>query len=104
MLRRTYGAFRNPLTHSLPYYDSHKTLADEAGTADLIIACHREEMPRRQQALHVLPQSTDDIFVYMMQGDVLIISDEKIAFYDILLAVRNNQAEVVQIEPSQELP
>lgn len=78
------------------HYNGRRALAQEAASADLIVACYREEMPNSEQSLHVLPESTGDIFVYMMQGGVLIISDEKISFYEVLLAVKKSRNEVVR--------
>ena len=71
------------------HYNGRNRFSDAARTADLVIACHREDQPDYAQAIHVLPESTDDIFVYMMQGGVLIVSDEKISYYDVLIAARN---------------
>ena len=71
------------------HYNGRNRFSEEARSADLVIACHREDQPQFAQILHVLPKSTDDIFVYMMQGGVLIVSDEKISYYDVLIAARN---------------
>ncbi len=71
------------------HYSGRKRFSEEALTADIIIACHRELQPNFAQTRHVLPESNGEIFVYMMHGGVLIVSDRKISFYDVLLAARN---------------
>ena len=77
------------LTAWVQHYNGSNRFSDEARLADMVIACHREDQPVYAQSIHVLPKSTDDIFVYMMQGGVLIVSDEKISYYDVLIAARN---------------
>ena len=77
------------LTAWVQHYNGRNRFSDEARLADMVIACHREDQPAYAQSIHVLPKSTDNIFVYMMQGGVLIVSDEKISYYDVLIAARN---------------
>lgn len=71
------------------HYSGRKKFSKEAISADLIIACHRELQPGFAQNRHVLPESSGEIYVYMMEGGILIVSDRKISFYDVLLAARN---------------
>lgn len=71
------------------HYNGRTRFSDGSEQADIIIACYRESQPRHAQSRHVLPESTGKIFVYMMEGGVLIVSDERISFYDVLIAARN---------------
>ena len=59
--------------------------------ADIIIACHRDLQPEALQARHVLPESTGEIFVYMMRGGVLVVSDAEIPYYEVLVAARHRR-------------
>ena len=71
------------------HFNGRTRFSADAEEADIIIACYRESQPRHAQNRHVLPESTGKIFVYMMEGGVLIVSDERISFYDVLIAARN---------------
>ena len=73
------------------HYNGRNRFSSEAERADIIIACHRESQPRYAQEMHVLPESTGEIFVYMMEGGLLIVSDERISFYDVLIAARKSR-------------
>ena len=86
------GQAGDTLNTWVQHFNGRKKMAEEALSADMIIACYREDMKLTHQKMHVLPESTGKIYVYMMQGGVLAVSDEKISFYDVLLAVRNNNA------------
>lgn len=73
----------------IQHYNGRTKFSPEANQADIVIACYRESQPEFAQTLHVLPESTGKIYVYMMEGGVLIISDDRISFYDVLIAARN---------------
>lgn len=83
------GQAGDTLNAWVQHYNGRTKFAPEATGADIIIACYRESQPTYAQAMHVLPESEGKIYVYMMEGGVLIVSDERISFYDVLIAVRN---------------
>ena len=68
------------------HYSGRKRLSPEARKADLILACHRDKQPEYAQRKHILPESRGEIYVYMMRGGLLVVSDRKISFYEVLLA------------------
>lgn len=73
------------------HYNGRTKFSSDAVQADIIIACHRESQPAFAKAIHVLPESTGKIYVYMMDGGVLIVSDNRISFYDVLIAHRKSR-------------
>ena len=73
------------------HFNGRKRFADEARHADMIIACNRDLQPVFAQEKHVLQGSTGEIFVYMMRGGLLIVSDDRISFYEVLLALEQAQ-------------
>ena len=75
----------------IQHYNGRTKFSPDANQADIVIACYRESQPTFAKTLHVLPESTGKIYVYMMEGGVLIISDERISFYDVLIAARNGR-------------
>lgn len=84
-----HGQAGDTLQAWVQHYNGRTKFSSQANRADIIIACYRESQPTYAQALHVLPESNGKIYVYMMDGGVLIVSDERISFYDVLIAVRN---------------
>ena len=86
-----HGQAGDTLQAWVQHYNGRTKFAREAIQADIIIACHRESQPEFAKALHVLPESTEDIYVYMMDGGVLIVSDERISFYEVLIAARSQR-------------
>ena len=80
--RRPLG---DTLTAWVQHFAERERMAPDARSADLVIACHREEQPRYARERHVLPESAGGIYVYMMRGGVLVVSDERIPYYEVLL-------------------
>ena len=74
------------------HYNGRKRFSNKAAEADLVIACHREKLPPYVRPIHVLPESTGEVYVYMMQKGVLVVSDDKISFYEFLIAARKTQS------------
>ena len=70
------------------HFNGRSGFSSDADQADIVIACYREALPEYAQHMHVLPESNGKIYVYMMQGNVLVVSDERISFYEVLLAAR----------------
>lgn len=68
------------------HYNGRTPLSQLYEKADIIIACNRQLLPARAQRKHVLPNSENEIYVYMMLGGILIISNNKIPNYDVLLS------------------
>lgn len=66
--------------------------------ADIIIACNRQLLPPRAQKIHVLPHSENEIYVYMMLGGILIISNNKIPNYDVLLSNTQPKRQICERE------
>ena len=89
------GTSGNPLGDTLDVWVQHfngqGSFPRAAAQADLIIACYRERQPAFARERHVLPDSRGPIYVYMMRGGVLIVSDALISFYDVLLAAEKSR-------------
>ena len=80
--RRSLG---DTLTAWVQHFARDAEMAPEARSADLVIACHREAQPRYARERHVLPESAGRIYVYMMRGGILVVSDERIPYYEVLV-------------------
>ena len=67
------------------HFNGRNSISSEAYSSDLLIACHRELLPTSIQQIHVLPESRGEVYVYMMRGGVLVVSNNTIPYYDVLL-------------------
>ena len=79
---------RRPLGDTLKvwvqHFDERKRMAPEAKAADLVLACYRELQPAYARMRHVLPESEGLIYIYTMRGGILVVSDERIPYYEVL--------------------
>ena len=79
-------AVGDTLSAWVQHFNGRKKINESARRADLVIACNRDLQPEFAQAKHVLPESHGEIYVYQMRGGLIIISDDKISFYEVMLA------------------
>lgn len=74
------------LTVLVQHFNGRTKLSELYKKADMVIACNRQMLPPAVQRKHVLPRSENEIYIYMMLGGILIISNNKIPNYDVLLS------------------